>query len=157
MKLGFHPSAIVIALFGIFIVAGITTTGVKSMHPYDPDPAVAAEGKKANDEAKAGEELTGDALREKVFADPKSIENGQLRFAQNCAAYCHGDKGSGGEVQPLQCQVEYTPEYVFAVISEGRQVGSRTMPPWKDTFSEKERWELTAFIMGLQDLPKCKE
>lgn len=158
MKISYSISTICLFLFGVFIFSTLTVSGVNSMYPYDPDPAVAAEGKKAADEKSAdAEELTGDALKEKVFADPTSIEAGQLRFAQSCSAYCHGDKGAGGEVAPLQCQVEYTPEYVFAVITEGRKAGSRYMPSWKDTYSEKERWELAAFIMSLKNLPKCKE
>lgn len=128
------------------------------MYPYDPDPAVAAEGKQNSSDNKVKtEQLTGDALRDKVIADPTSIKKGELRFAQSCSAYCHGDKGSGGEVQPLQCQVEYDADYLFAVITEGRRVGSRYMPTWKDTYSEKERWELAAFILSLKDLPKCSE
>lgn len=148
---------IAIYIVGLFIFSTLTVSGVNSMYPYDPDPAVAAEGKKADEKKPDSEELTGDALKEKVFADPTSIEAGQLRFAQSCSAYCHGDRGAGGEVRPLQCEPELTPEYVFAVITEGRKSGSRYMPSWKDTYNEKERWELTAFIMSLQKLPKCKE
>lgn len=158
MKLQSPLRSIGTLILSCFFISIITISGVNSMYPYDPDPAKAASPEKAETEkAEKAEELTGEALMEKVFADPTSIKTGELRFAQNCSAYCHGDKGAGGEVQPLQCQPEYTPEYVFAVITEGRQVGSRYMPSWKDTFSEKERWELTAFIMDLQNLPKCKE
>jgi mono/diheme cytochrome c family protein len=95
---------------------------------------------------------SNDALRDQVLADPKSVENGELRFAQTCAAYCHGDRGSAGEIK-LQCQPEYDADYLFAVITEGR----RNMPAWADAFDEKERWELAAFILSLKDLPHCNQ
>lgn len=132
---------------------------VHSMHPYNADPEVRALGGEAAE--KVGEkkvdagELTGDALRDKVLADPKSVPNGQLRFAQFCTAYCHGDKGSGGDGPTLQCQEEYTAEYLAAVIAEGRRSGSRVMPSWKESINEHDRWELVAFILSLKDMPHC--
>lgn len=159
MKFISNRFTIISGLLFLFIFITICISGVHSIHPYNPDPAIAANDKKSDEINKKPNELnlTGDALRDHVLADPTSIKNGELRFAQNCSAYCHGDKGAGGEVHPLQCQPEYDGAYLFAIISEGRRSGSRYMPPWKDTFSEKERWELAAFILSLQNLPKCKE
>ncbi len=148
-------SSLYIAVFVVFSFAAVYA--VHSMHPYDADPDVRALGGKNVEKEVAGDtELTGDALRDKVLADPQSAKKGELRFAQTCSAYCHGDKGSGTEA-PLQCQPEFTPEYLFAIIAEGRRTGSKIMPSWKESISEKERWELVSFIMTLNDLPHCQE
>ncbi len=143
--------------FCVFVVFSFMAAyGVHSMHPYDADPDVRALGKKDAENNMSEGELTGEALRDKILADPDSAKKGEIRFAQTCSAYCHGDKGSGTEA-PLQCQAEFTPDYLFSIIAEGRRSGSRVMPSWKDSISEADRWELVAFIMTLNDLPHCQE
>ncbi len=144
-------SSIFVAVFVVF--SFVAVYGVHSMQPYVSDPEIKALGAMKDQLKVAAEaELKGDALRDKVLADPSSKEKGKARFHMTCAAYCHGHMGSGTEA-PLQCQVEHTPEYVFTIISEGRRI----MPAWSDAFNETERWELVAFILSLKDLPKCKE
>lgn len=146
-----------LSVFTVFLIP--LAYSVHSMHPYNADPEVRALGgetaEKIGEKKDENNELTGDALRDKVLSDPKSVPNGQLRFAQFCTAYCHGDKGSGGDGPSLQCQEEYTAEYLAAVIAEGRRQGSRVMPSWKDSINEHDRWELVAFILSLKDMPHC--
>jgi len=68
--------------------------------------------------------------------------------------YCHGSKGSGGSARALQCR-DMKPDYIFETITNGRINGANVMPPWKDTFDEKARWQLVAYIRSLRTLPEC--
>lgn len=106
----------------------------------------------------------GHALHGKAFAqakqapdlsDPKAIAAGEKRFNQNCV-YCHGNAGSGGKAAPLQGRSDLVPDYVFETIANGKKRGSFQMPAWKDAFSEKEIWELDAYIMSLRQLNSSK-
>jgi len=85
--------------------------------------------------------------------NPISISAGEEKFYQNCV-YCHGSKGSGGNAKALQCR-DMKPEYIFETITNGRISGANVMPPWKDTFDEKTRWQLVAYIRSLRKLPEC--
>lgn len=158
MKIFNQRKTVLTFIASFLLISFVSSVAAISMHPYNEDPEKRALGNDANKKKQlvVEEKLTGDALRDKILADPQSEKNGELRFAQTCAAYCHGDKGSAGEV-PLQCQVEHTPEYLFAIIAEGRRTGSKVMPSWKVSISEKERWELVAFILSLKNLPHCSE
>lgn len=82
------------------------------------------------------------------------IDNGSLRFAQNCA-YCHGANGVGGKHRKLQCR-DFDPDYLFFTITNGLQSGSFFMPPWEDAFDAEKRWELVAFLMSLGQLETCE-
>ncbi|RUP08855.1 cytochrome c [Hyphomicrobium sp.] len=85
--------------------------------------------------------------------DPVAISGGETTFYQNCV-YCHGSKGSGGSAKALQCR-DMKPDYIFETITNGRIAGANVMPPWKDTFDEKTRWQLVAYIRSLRKLPEC--
>ena len=87
--------------------------------------------------------------------NPTSISAGEEKFYQNCV-YCHGSKGSGGNAKALQCR-DMKPEYIFETITNGRISGANVMPPWKDTFDEKTRWQLVAYIRSLRKLPECDQ
>lgn len=87
--------------------------------------------------------------------DQTHIDNGQLRFAQNCN-YCHGANGVGGKHRKLQCR-DFEPDYLFDTITYGLESGSYFMPPWGDAFSDEKRWELVAFLMSLRTLDSCSE
>lgn len=87
------------------------------------------------------------------LTDPAHIENGKLRFAQNCS-YCHGAEGIGGKHKKLQCR-DFDPDYLFDVISNGLESGSYFMPPW-DHFSDEKRWELVGYISSLGLLDSCR-
>lgn len=93
-------------------------------------------------------------LANETLSNPDSADAGRKIFAQNCT-YCHGSKGSGGKAKKLQCRTDLTAPYVFETITLGRPSGAYVMPPWGDTFTEKERWELVAFILSLGSLPTC--
>lgn len=80
--------------------------------------------------------------------DEVRIAAGKARFGANCAAYCHGNEGSGGKVAPFKGRKNFNAEAVFKVITEGRR-GADVMPAWGNGFSAEKRWELVAYIMYL--------
>ena len=77
---------------------------------------------------------------------PTAIQNGQDLFNQACSN-CHGENGGAGLVV-FQGRNDLTADRIFEAISDGRTRGSVTMPAWKESLSETERWELTAFIVS---------
>lgn len=84
--------------------------------------------------------------------DPDRIERGKNRFANNCAAYCHGFEGSGGKTPAFRGRQDLKPEEVFRTITVGRK-GADVMPAWGNGFSDEKRWELVAYIMWLTRQP----
>jgi mono/diheme cytochrome c family protein len=78
---------------------------------------------------------------------PAVIERGQDLFNQACSN-CHGENATGGPVV-FRGRSDLTAERVFDTISNGRIRGSNIMPAWKDSLSDDERWELTAFVVSL--------
>jgi mono/diheme cytochrome c family protein len=87
--------------------------------------------------------------------DAATIAAGEKRFNHNCV-YCHGNAGSGGRGAALQGRQDLTPEYLFETISHGKKRGALLMPAWKEAFSEKEIWELGAYILSLRSIPPKK-
>lgn len=85
--------------------------------------------------------------------DPGVIATGAKRFNQNCV-YCHGNAGSGGRAASLQDRDDFTKEYVFDVIANGKKRGAFMMPAWKATFNDLEIWELTGYILSLTKAEK---
>ena len=83
------------------------------------------------------------------------IALGKTRFNRSCF-YCHGYEGSGGKAATLQRRADLTPELIFTTISNGRIRGSNIMPPWKNTLSEEEIWQLVAYILSLREMPEQK-
>lgn len=94
-------------------------------------------------------------VKEQVLSDPAAAKAVEATFYQNCA-YCHGSEGSGGKARKLQCR-DWDPDYLFNTISKGKKRGSLVMPPWENTFDEKERWQLVAYILSLKDIPVCSK
>ena len=84
----------------------------------------------------------------------ETIQRGHTLFSQACTN-CHGDDGNGGPV-PLRGRSDLTAEEIFNTISNGRVRGSNLMPAWKESLSEAERWELTAFIGSMAQLPPSR-
>ena len=80
--------------------------------------------------------------------DADRIERGKNRFANNCAAYCHGFEGSGGKTPAFRGRDDLKAEEVFKIITLGR-IGADVMPAWGNGFSDEKRWELVAYIMWL--------
>jgi mono/diheme cytochrome c family protein len=81
------------------------------------------------------------------LADPARIAAGKARFGAICAAYCHGNEGSGGRTPAFKGRSDFTPEALFRVITDGRK-GADVMPPYAAMPLEK-RWELVAYILNL--------
>jgi len=88
-----------------------------------------------------------------ALGDPARIAAGKTRFGATCAAYCHGSGGVGGRAPSFRGRSDFSPGDAFKVITEGRR-GADIMPPWGNTFSQEEIWELVAY---LQDLAKQPE
>lgn len=82
------------------------------------------------------------------LADETRIAAGKARFGANCAAYCHGNEGSGGKTPAFKGRKDLTAEGLFKVITEGRR-GADVMPAWGNGFSAEKRWELVAYILHL--------
>jgi len=78
---------------------------------------------------------------------PTAIERGQDLFNRACPN-CHGENATGGPIV-FRGRRDLTVEQVFDVISNGRIRGSNIMPAWKESLSDDERWELTAFVASL--------
>jgi cytochrome c oxidase cbb3-type subunit 3 len=85
------------------------------------------------------------------LSDPAVIAAGQKKFNQACF-YCHGQDGIGGKGATLRNRPDLAPQFIFDTISNGRIRGSSVMPTWKNGLSEKQIWELTAFIVSLRDV-----
>jgi mono/diheme cytochrome c family protein len=97
---------------------------------------------------------------------PQSAPNtalGAAVYVGHCAA-CHGGAGQGDG--PLAAQVQgqlpdftspewrraLQPQEVFATITQGRL--EKTMPPFGDSLSEAERWNVTAYLFSLSLTPE---
>jgi mono/diheme cytochrome c family protein len=88
---------------------------------------------------------------------PSAAEGGRL-YAEHCAA-CHGDEGNGGG--PMTPQLPgpvpdfsspdlartTPPQAWFMTVTQGRL--DMLMPPFADSLTEAERWDLVAFLYTL--------
>ena len=84
------------------------------------------------------------------LSDPKIIAAGSTTFAASCSVgYCHGKEGRAARGPRLRGKA-WDKEYLFKVISEG--IPNSSMPAWKNKLSEKEIWEVVAYIMTLSKL-----
>jgi mono/diheme cytochrome c family protein len=83
--------------------------------------------------------------------DPAVIQAGQKLFEERQCAYCHGPDGNGGV--KLRGLGKLDPADVFATIANGRIAGSRRMPAWRGTLSDKEIWEAVAYVLALNHSP----
>jgi mono/diheme cytochrome c family protein len=90
-------------------------------------------------------------------AMPSAVEGARL-YAENCTR-CHGPTGGGDGEMKSQIQFpipafntpdrarQATPARWFAIITNGNL--ERLMPPWGDTFTAAERWDLVAYLYTL--------
>lgn len=96
-----------------------------------------------------------DNLKSPVAGSPSLIAEAKTLYTANCGP-CHGDKGRGdGPAAPgLNTRpADHTSEAVqrqsdgaiFWKLSEGRA----PMPPYKNVFTDQQRWELVAYIRTL--------
>ncbi|HWH74053.1 MAG TPA: cytochrome c [Methylibium sp.] len=86
------------------------------------------------------------------LTDPARIAAGKLRFGSTCAAYCHGNEGSGGKAPAFKGRSDFVAADAYKVITEGRR-GADIMPPWGNAFTPEEIWELVAYLQHLSTLP----
>jgi mono/diheme cytochrome c family protein len=95
------------------------------------------------------------SVKNPVAATPENLEAAAKTFNDNCMM-CHGEKGKGdGPFSALdpkpanftdsKLMSSETDGSLFWKMSEGRG----PMPPWKDTLSEKERWQLVNYLRKL--------
>jgi putative heme-binding domain-containing protein len=84
------------------------------------------------------------------LSNPAAVAAGEKTFAANCSVgYCHGKAGRAGRGPRLRGKT-WDKQYLYDVILNG--VPSSSMPAWKDRLSEKEIWEVVAYIMTLSKL-----
>ncbi|RKZ49260.1 MAG: hypothetical protein DRQ48_04230 [Gammaproteobacteria bacterium] len=129
-----------IKLFVVFAVSILIT--IASMQTF-----AAEDGSK--------QPITEEQLAE-IRSNPEYIDTIKTTFFQNCG-YCHGGtEAIGGKARRMQCETRLKPDYVFKVITNGKK-GQFIMPSWKDSMDEEKRLWLTAYVMSLTVLPKCKK
>lgn len=95
-------------------------------------------------------ETTSDAPFD--LSDPARIAAGKKRFGANCAAYCHGSEGEGGKTPSFKGNKAFSPSAAHKTITEGR-TGADVMPPWGNTFTPEQIWELVAYLNFLSKQP----
>jgi mono/diheme cytochrome c family protein len=86
------------------------------------------------------------------LSDPARIETGKKRFGANCAAYCHGSEGEGGKTPSFKGNTHFSAADAHKTITEGR-TGADVMPPWGETFTPEQIWELVAYLNYLSKQP----
>lgn len=89
------------------------------------------------------------------LSDPGRIAAGKLRFGSTCAAYCHGNEGSGGKAPAFKGRSDFNAADAYRVVTEGRR-GADIMPPWGNAFTSEEIWELVAYLQHLSTLPAAE-
>jgi mono/diheme cytochrome c family protein len=96
-------------------------------------------------------------------AQTPDLAQGAILYARHCVA-CHGADGSGrgelvesGQVpaMPSFLDAAYVrtrrPDEYFEIITNGNL--ENLMPPWKDSLSEQERWNLAVYVTTLHYTP----
>ncbi|MCS6837076.1 MAG: cytochrome c [Anaerolineae bacterium] len=92
------------------------------------------------------------------------LERGARLYAANCTS-CHGVNGNGRGELVLRGQVPSMPSFLdeahmrqqtlegyYAIITNGNL--ANLMPPWRDSLSEAERWDVAQYVFTLwQNLP----
>lgn len=87
---------------------------------------------------------------------PELLADGQQLFTDNCVL-CHGEKGIGDGPGAKAIKVKpanFTDAKLMATETDGSLYWKMTngrgpMPSWKDTLTDKERWELVDYIRKL--------
>jgi mono/diheme cytochrome c family protein len=86
----------------------------------------------------------------------ETLAEAEMLFTDNCVL-CHGEKGMGDGPGAKTIKVKpanFTDAKVMAAETDGSLFwkmsnGRGPMPSWKDTLSDKERWELVGYIRKL--------
>lgn len=100
------------------------------------------------DEVLSGERTGGIDLRE-----VQHIEAGYKIFSGLCAGYCHGTGGTAKRGPALRNRPELTAHTLYYTITNGRRRSGNPMPPWKGLLSEKQIWQVVAYIVSLRNAP----
>lgn len=99
-------------------------------------------------------------LTNPVPSTTESLARGEALYAANCAS-CHGERGLGEGpaaegLDPAPAPIAHTAQmvsdaYLFYRISEGGNEPpfNSAMPAFKDTLSERERWDVINYIRSL--------
>jgi mono/diheme cytochrome c family protein len=86
----------------------------------------------------------------------ETLAEAEQLFSDNCVL-CHGEKGLGDGPGAKTIKVKpanFTDEKLMAAETDGSLFwkmsnGRGPMPSWKDTLTDKERWELVGYIRKL--------
>ncbi len=97
-------------------------------------------------------------------AQPPNLAEGQRLYALHCTA-CHAADGSGrgelvlsGQVSAMQSFLDAdamrskTPAQYFDIITNGNL--AKLMPPWKDAFTEQQRWDVAHYVLFMHYTPE---
>jgi mono/diheme cytochrome c family protein len=75
------------------------------------------------------------------------ISAGHNLYIEKHCSHCHGTTGEGG-VNLVKRELT-DPAYVFEAIAEGRERGGLRMPGWREVLSDKEIWQVTAYVLSM--------
>jgi mono/diheme cytochrome c family protein len=86
----------------------------------------------------------------------ETLADAEMLFTDNCVL-CHGEKGLGDGPGAKTIKVKpanFTDAKLMAAETDGSlfwkmSTGRGPMPSWKDTLTDKERWELVGYIRKL--------
>lgn len=97
-------------------------------------------------------------------AMPPDVASGAQLFAQHCTA-CHGINGAGdgelvqsGQIPAMPSFLEsahvgaQTPQDYYRIITNGNL--QKLMPPWNETLTEQERWNVAMYVYTLAYTPQ---
>jgi mono/diheme cytochrome c family protein len=87
---------------------------------------------------------------------PETLMDAEQLFTDNCVL-CHGEKGMGDGPGAKTIKIKpanFTDAKMMATETDGSLFwkmsnGRGPMPSWKDTLTDKERWELVGYIRKL--------
>lgn len=87
---------------------------------------------------------------------PETLTEAEQLFTDNCVL-CHGEKGMGDGPGAKTIKIKpanFTDAKLMAAETDGSLFwkmsnGRGPMPSWKDTLTDKERWELVGYIRKL--------
>jgi mono/diheme cytochrome c family protein len=127
---------------GACMVLGLCVFGFGRVAAQEPAPWVAP------DDAKK--------VKNPVPPTPETLAEAESLFTDNCVL-CHGEKGMGDGPGAKTIKVKpanFTDAKLMAAETDGSifwkmSNGRGPMPSWKDTLSDKERWELVGYIRKL--------
>lgn len=130
----------ILAICTVFAIFALTGGRVVAQDDYKPWVAP--------DDAKK--------VKNPVPATPENLEAAAEIYKDNCVL-CHGDKGKGDGIAGRTTKIppaNFTDSKLMAAETDGSlfwkmSEGRGPMPTWKETLSEKERWQLVDYLRKL--------